>query len=63
MRITSASFGPFDNAFLMIGLSNGIMLGLDFPTLDIVIEEQVFKDLSIDHIAFEPAHSIIVASK
>lgn len=42
VRITSASFGPFDNAFLMVGLSNGIILGLDYPTLEIIIEEQVF---------------------
>ena len=31
VEITYLNFGPFDNNYLLLGLSNGVLLGLDIP--------------------------------
>jgi hypothetical protein len=38
-KICSATFGPMDNQYLLIGLSNGVLLGLEVPSLNISIQE------------------------
>ena len=63
VTICSTNFGPFDNGYLVIGLSNGVLLGLSVPSLNIVFEEKIFNNVPIDQIAFDPMQAIVLSSK
>ena len=62
--VTTINFGPFDNGYLLLGLSCGTLLSLDFHSLDIILNIQVFKkNEAIKSITFEPTNLVFVASK
>jgi hypothetical protein len=35
--ITAFNYGPFDNGYLMLGLSNGILLGINLHEMEIIL--------------------------
>jgi hypothetical protein len=41
--VTTVNFGPFDNGYLLLGLSCGALIALDFHTFDIIMSLQIFK--------------------
>lgn len=63
VTITSANFGPYDNGYLLLGLSNGVLLALEVPSLQLILQEQIFDNKSIDIIQFEPTSMAILCSK
>ena len=64
IKISSKEYGPFDNGYLLLGLSNGRLLGLQFPRLEIVLNQVIYEDeSSIDHISIELSNMVIVGSK
>lgn len=36
--ITAVNYGPFDNGYLVIGLSSGLLIIIDIHTMDVIIE-------------------------
>jgi hypothetical protein len=61
-NITAVNFGPYDNRYLLLGFSDGILLGFDSGSLDLILADQIYEGHSIDFIDFEPANSIIIGS-
>ena len=61
-QITAVNYGPFDNGYLVIGLSTGLVIIIDIHTMDVIMEVQLFK-CAVKTITFEPTHLIFVASK
>ena len=41
-QITCINFGPFDNGYLLLGLSSGVLLAIEPSTMNIVINLQLF---------------------
>ena len=42
-QINCIQYGPYDNGHIMLGLSDGWMLGFEYPSLKRVESKQVFK--------------------
>jgi hypothetical protein len=40
--ITSVGYGPYDNSFLIFGLSSGYLFGFDPADLSLVLADQIF---------------------
>jgi len=47
-KITQLAFGPYDNAYLLLGTLSGHLLCLDPTTLQRVIVQQLFSDDSAE---------------
>lgn len=62
VSVTCAKYGPFDNGFIVLGLSNGEALGLNYTSLAIDFREKIFDGCPVNTIAFEPMHSILFTS-
>ena len=61
-RITCVNYGPFDNGYLLIGLSNGILLGISLHEMEIIMQEKLF-NCAVNEINFEPTNLVFVSSK
>jgi hypothetical protein len=59
--ISCINYGPFDNGYLLIGLSSGVIVALELHDLEIVMQEQIF-DCSIESITFEPTNLVFITS-
>ncbi len=61
VRITAVAFGPYDNNYFLIGLSNGTLLVFDSVSLERIHNIPLFKS-PITRISMEPANMIFIAS-
>jgi len=61
--ITKTTFGPFDNGYLLLGLSSGTLLALDLPEFEIVAVEKLFPGVPISNICYEPTNLVFVSSE
>jgi len=62
VQITQASYGPFDNNYIVLGLSNGSVIGLDSIDLNIKFTINLFSG-PVKNIEFDPTNLIFVSSK
>lgn len=60
-HITCVNYGPFDNGYLLVGLSQGVLLAFDIYDLSIIMQEKIF-DVAITHMTFEPTNLVFVTS-
>ena len=59
-QINCIQYGPYDNGHILLGLSDGWLLGFEYPSLKRVESKQIFKidneiDLSNDLIPLQSA--------
>lgn len=60
--VSCVNFGPFDNGYLLLGLSKGVFIAFDINNLTIIMKEKPF-DTAISKITFEPTNLVFVTSK
>jgi hypothetical protein len=60
--ITAINYGPFDNGYLLLGLSSGCLLAIDMHEMEVIMQAQLFSSAIID-IKFEPTNLVFVAAK
>ena len=60
--VTATNFGPFDNGYLLLGFSSGVLLAIDLLEMEAILHAQLF-DNPISSIGFEPTNMIFVCSK
>jgi hypothetical protein len=58
-KLRSSSFGPYDNAYLLLGCEDGTLLGIDATKLEPIFRFQVSND-PIVGILIDPAHTIVL---
>eukprot|EP00347_Sterkiella_histriomuscorum_P010860 403374647 len=59
--VTTLNFGPFDNGYILLGLSGGVLIALESNNLNIIMQEKLF-DHAVTQIDFEPTNLVIVSS-
>ncbi len=59
--ISCINYGPYDNGYLLIGLTTGVLVAIELHDLEIVMQEQIF-DCPIEQITFEPTNLVFVGS-
>ncbi len=60
--IEVVNYGPFDNGYLLLGLSSGKLLALDLLDMEVILNLNLF-DCPIKSITFEPTNLVFVASE
>ncbi len=61
--ITAINYGPFDNGYLLLGLSDGVLLAIDLSEMEVIMHVQLFDNIAVKDICFEPTNLIFVTSK
>mmetsp|Transcript_37601 Transcript_37601/g.27725 ORF Transcript_37601/g.27725 Transcript_37601/m.27725 type:complete len:129 (-) Transcript_37601:96-482(-) len=61
--LTSTNFGPFDNGYLLLGFSSGVLLAVDLLEMEAILHAQLFDNVAITNICFEPTNMIFASSR
>ena len=61
-NINCINYGPFDNNYLLLGLDNGELLGIDLYSLNVVLGCQLFSG-PIKSICFDPANLVLISGE
>ncbi|CDW85950.1 UNKNOWN [Stylonychia lemnae] len=61
-EVSCVNFGPFDNGYLLVGLTKGVLIAFDINDLSIIMQEKIFEDVEIADISFEPTNLVFVTS-
>ena len=60
--ISSWAFGPYDNAFILLGFSDGTLMGLNPASLNIKFAFKIGTK-SIKHIRIDPLDSVLLVTE
>lgn len=61
-EVTTCSFGPFDNNYLLIGLDSGFLLVYDVIEMERVASLNLFENEAVTKISYEPTNLIFASS-
>ena len=60
-QITAVNYGPYDNGYLLLGLANGCLMGIDVNSdFDLVFQIQLCQ-FPLTGIAFDPTLLVLVS--
>ena len=60
--ITAVNFGPFDNGYLLLGTSSGMLLAVDLLEMEVILHAHVFDNVALTNISIEPTNMVFVSS-
>lgn len=61
-EVTALSFGPYDNNYLLVGLSTGYLLVYDVIEMERIATLNLFDNEPITRLTYEPANLIFAGS-
>lgn len=60
-RVTATNYGPYDNGYLLVGLSSGMLLVIDMHEMEVIMQLNLF-DSAVYSLKFEPTNLVFASS-